>query len=126
MGTYPFYYNICFLVLIHYFILSLSDKQELYGRDHDPTEPKPERTHEREFSDTASFENERDREFFGNRKPSESFYENDVEVVMGHARVDRAAAVAALKKHDGDVVNAIMVRGEEEGRGDTLLRFLNI
>jgi len=32
----------------------------------------------------------------------------DIELVMGQANVDRAAAVAALKKNDGDIVNAIM------------------
>jgi len=36
--------------------------------------------------------------------------QKDIELVMQQANVSKAHAVAALKKHDNDIVNAIMVR----------------
>jgi NACalpha-BTF3-like transcription factor len=36
--------------------------------------------------------------------------QKDIDLVMSQAECTRAKAVAALKKHDGDIVNAIMVR----------------
>ena len=34
----------------------------------------------------------------------------DIELVVSQTNVSRGAAVKALKKHNGDIVNAIMVR----------------
>lgn len=39
----------------------------------------------------------------------------DIELVMAQAGVKRAAAVKALRKTDGDIVNAIMVCVDDEG-----------
>lgn len=41
--------------------------------------------------------------------------QRDIELVMAQANVSRAKAVRALKHNKNDIVNAIMVRGEEGG-----------
>ena len=42
--------------------------------------------------------------------------QRDIELVMAQANVSRAKAVRALKHNNNDIVNAIMVRRDEQSR----------